>query len=282
MYYSKVRLDEMGNSMKRIVCPNCGASIYENEAKCPFCGYINMPGAEEKFMRDMHRTEEQLSQIPEIQKAEYKKHMSTSGKMILVTILIAIAIVCVLGGAYMLFEHVIYSYDEEDVKAQMLWERENFPILDEMYAAGDYDGIIQFEYDLYDENWANKTDYTIYDWEHYYFVNGYRRYRDVENYIDILDKGQKLSDYQSESIVYECMWFHCREYDIDNEFMPYTDEEIAILDGYREVTEKCLYERLGFTEEEVETLYRSAQGEYGGLDMHVCWKYGRKIKDRFK
>ena len=73
MYYSKVRLDEMGNSMKRIVCPNCGASIYENEAKCPFCGYINMPGAEEKFMRDMHKTEEQLSQIPEIQKAEYKK-----------------------------------------------------------------------------------------------------------------------------------------------------------------------------------------------------------------
>lgn len=268
--------------MNKIVCPNCGASIYENEAKCPFCGYINIPGAEEKFMRDMQKTEEELSQIPELQKAEYRKHMSKNSKIIVVTIAIATVIAAVLCGIYLFFEHVIYSYDETDVKAQMLWEREVFPVLDEMYAAGDYDGIIQFEYDLYDENEANDTKYSIYDWEHYYFISGYRRYQDVEMYIDILDKGDELSSYQSETILYDCMWFHCREYGIDNEYIPYTDEEIAILDGYREITEGYLYERLGFTEEEVERLIQDAQSEYGGLDMHKCWKYARKVKDRFR
>ena len=268
--------------MERIVCPNCGASIYENEAKCPFCGYINIPGAEEKFMRDMHHTEEQLSQIPELQKAEYRKHMSKNSKIILVTIAIAALVAAILGGVYLLFEHVIFSYDEVDVKAQMLWERETFPILDEMYEAGDYDGIIQYEYDLYDENEANKTNYNIYDWEHFYFINGYRRYQDVEEYIDVLDKGLELNDYQAENIVYECMWFHYREYDIDNEYIPYTDEEIAMLDGYREVIDSYFYERLGFTDEEIEKLYQDVQMEYGGLDMKKCWKYARKVKDRFR
>lgn len=268
--------------MERIVCPNCGASIYENEAKCPFCGYINIPGAEEKFMRDMHHTEEQLSQIPELQKAEYRKHMSKNSKIILVTIAIAALVAAILGGVYLLFEHVIFSYDEVDVKAQMLWERETFPILDEMYEAGDYDGIIQYEYDLYDENEANKTNYNIYDWEHFYFINGYRRYQDVKEYIDVLDKGLELNDYQAENIVYECMWFHYREYDIDNEYIPYTDEEIAMLDGYREVIDSYFYERLGFTDEEIEKLYQDVQMEYGGLDMKKCWKYARKVKDRFR
>ena len=55
---------------KKVICPNCGAAIYENEASCPFCGYINIPGAEEKFMRDIKKTERDMSNIPELQKAE--------------------------------------------------------------------------------------------------------------------------------------------------------------------------------------------------------------------
>lgn len=268
--------------MNKVICSNCGAAIYENEAKCPFCGYINMAGAEEKFMRDMKQTEADMSQIPQLQKAEYKKSMSKNSKIIFVTIGIAAMIAAILFGIHMFMEHVLFSYDERDAKAQMLWERENFPILDEMYAAGDYDGIIQFEYDLYDENEANDTDYSVYDWEHYYFVNGYRRYRDVEDYIAILDRGEELSNYEAESIVYYCMWFHYREYDVDNEYMPYTDEEIAMLDGYREITDGYFFTRLGFTQQEVEKLYEDALDDYGGMDMKICWKYAKKVKDRFK
>ena len=268
--------------MNKVVCPNCGASIYENEAKCPFCGYINIPGAEEKFMRDIQQTEEDLSQIPELQKAEYKKHMSKNSKIIIVTLAIATLIAAIFFGIHMLMEHVLYSYDEEDLKAQMIWEWEVFPVLDEMYDAGDYDGIVQYEHDVYAENEVNGTQYSIYNWEHYHFINGYSRYKDVEEYIRILDRGEELTSFQSEDIVYECMWFHYREYDIDNEYMPYTDEEIALLDSYREVTEICLYERLLFTDEEIEKLYQDAQYEYGGLDMRKCWKYAKKVKDRFR
>ena len=39
--------------MDKLICPNCGAEIEAKEPKCPFCGYINIPGAEEKFMREL-------------------------------------------------------------------------------------------------------------------------------------------------------------------------------------------------------------------------------------
>ncbi len=134
--------------VKKVICPNCGAAIYENEASCPFCGYINLTGAEEKFMRDIKKTERDMSNIPDLQKAEYKKTMSKSSRIIFITIGITAIIAAVLIGIYLLFDRVIYSYSGKDVKAQMLWNNENYPILDEMYANGDYDGIVEFEYDL--------------------------------------------------------------------------------------------------------------------------------------
>ena len=32
----------------------------------------------------------------------------------------------------------------------------------------------------------------------------------------------------------------------------------------------------------LEALYEDALDDYGGMDMQTCWKYGKKVKDRFK
>lgn len=126
--------------MDKMICPNCGAAIEAKEPKCPFCGYINFPGAEEKFMRDLEHTEEQLSQIPEQQKEQIKKSIFKSSKVIWITILIvvliAVLIAVVLIGGHFAIESIIYDASEYDAKAEMIWERENYPLLDEMYAAG--------------------------------------------------------------------------------------------------------------------------------------------------
>ena len=34
-------------------CTNCGAEIDENDASCPYCGYLNPYGAERKYMKDL-------------------------------------------------------------------------------------------------------------------------------------------------------------------------------------------------------------------------------------
>ena len=268
--------------VKKVICPNCGAAIYENEAECPFCGYINFPGAEEKFMRDIRKTERDMSHIPDLQKEEYKKTMSKSSKIIFVTVGITALIAAIILAIYLLFDRVLFTYSEADAKAQMLWNDENYPILNEMYENGDYDGILEFEYDLYDKNSENKTQYNMYDWEHYYFISGYRNYKNTEAYFEQMDMGMELSKYGKENLVYYCMWFYDRQYDRNREYLPYTDEEIELLDGYREITNGYLFGRLGFTKEEADELQKKALGEYGHLDARVCYDYALKVADRFK
>ena len=34
-------------------CTNCGAEIDENDASCPYCGYLNPYGAERKYMKEL-------------------------------------------------------------------------------------------------------------------------------------------------------------------------------------------------------------------------------------
>ena len=268
--------------VKKVICPNCGAAIYENEASCPFCGYINIAGAEEKFMRDIKKTERDMSNIPQLQKEEYKKSMSKSSKIIFITIGITALIAAILIGFYLLFDKVVYYYTESDSKAQISWNRENYPILDEMYANGDYDGIVEFENAMFEQNAKDKTEYRMYDWEHYDFIGGYRNYTMTEYYFELLDAGEELSRYGKENLVYYCMWFYYRQYDQEKTYMTFTDEEIEILDGYREITNGYLFGRMGFTQEEADELLEKAVDEYNYLNARECYDYGKKIGDRFK
>jgi len=267
---------------KKVICPNCGASIYENEPACPFCAYINIPGAEKKFMHDIKKTEQDMSYIPELQKAEYKKSFSKTGKIILITVGIVAVIAVILLGIYKLYENFMYSYGQRDAKAQMIWNSENFPILDEMYEKGDYDGLVEFGYNLIDQNARNKTDYIMYEWEHYDFIDAYRKYTRVEECIAYLDEGHELIDFEKEDLVYYCLWYYDRQYDKDKTIERYTEEEKELLDEYRDITNSIMFTRLGFTQDEVEELLEKVTDEYGYLDLGECFKYGRKVGDRFQ
>lgn len=265
--------------MDKVICPNCGAAIYENEPKCPFCGYINITGAEEKFMRDVQKTEENLSQIPEMQKKHLKKSLSKNSKIVILTISIVAALALAVFGFHMLMEHVIYGNYEYDPKAEMQWERENFPILDAMLAEGKYDEIIEFETKLYEENRKNKTSHSLMNWEHFHFISTYGNYLTFKKAIDILDSGEELSEYSAESLVYYGLWFYYRMY--DNEYQTYTEDELAQMEEYRELVMSDFFGRLKFTEEEILSIEDEVRKD-GYLELKPCWKYAKKVMDRFE
>lgn len=265
--------------MDKVICPNCGAVIYEDEPKCPFCGYINISGAEEKFMRDVQKTEDNLSEIPEIQKKHLKKSLSKSSKIVIVTIGIATVLALMAFGLHMLKEHILYGNFEYDVKAEMQWENENFPMLDEMLAEGRYEEILDFEYGLYAENKKNKTNHSIIKWEHYYFVSAYGNYATFKREIKQLDGDNEMSEFETEDMVYLGLWFYYRIY--DSPYLKYTDEEFAQIEEYREEIVGDLFGRLKFTEEELLTL-ESEVVENDFLVLDACCKYAKKVKDRFE
>ena len=266
--------------MEKIKCPNCGAAIYENEPKCPFCGYINITGAEEKFMRDVQKTEENLSQIPDIQKKHLKKSISKNSKIIFITIGIVAVVFLILFGLNRLFEYVLYSYDEPDPKAQMQWENETFPMLDEWYAEGKYDEILTFEQELYKKNEKDsKVNHSLLNWEHYDFIEAYGNYIIFTSQIEVMNQGTEVSNYMAEDLVYFGLWFYYRAY--DRSIYEITPEEMRKSEGYRETVVKDLFDRLKFTQEELDTIEDEFM-EDGFLNLSECLKYSKKIKDRFE
>lgn len=265
--------------MDKIICPNCGAVIKGKEPKCPFCGYINVSGAEEKFMQDLKQTEEQLNQIPKEQEKQYKKSMLKSSRVIVITVLIAGIIAAVLIGLYFLLDNLFSSHYEYDPKVEMIWERENYPLLDELYEAGDYAGILEFEENMYHQNEEEGTNHSIYNWEHSDFIDAYRKFEDIKHYEAILTEEGELSKYEAELVVYYCMWFHYRNY--QNVYGEFTEQELEILEEYSAYADRIFYERLLFTDEEADALYEEVLN-YGSISASECFKYARKIKDRFK
>lgn len=272
--------NEKINDADTIICPNCGAAIGESDPACPFCGYINISGAEEKFMKDMKKTEEELSQIPQMQKVHLKNNISRNGKIILRTVLISVCILIVFLGIHFLIDAIYYGSDDEvDVKAEMLWEEENYPLLDEMYAAGDYEGIIEFMEKIYAENEKEHTNHNIFNWEHIDFIRIYERWQTSKEIIEWMDQGNEIERYQAQNLLYDCMWFHYRQYE---KFMILSEEEKVMVEEYRVWYEDVFYNRLKFTEEEADKLYQKAKDQYDSIESKACFDYADTIRDRIK
>lgn len=265
--------------VKKVTCPNCGATIYESEARCPFCGYINVPGAEEKFMRDIKKTEHDMVHILEQQKAEYRNMMSSNTKDILTLMGIGVIVAAVIIGICKFFWGSI-AFDTKEFHAELDWCEEYIPVLDKLYEQGDFDRIVEFSEEMYEKHgiffhsWAG--------WEHYRFINNYIEYIAVERYIAQLDAGEELTEYEKGELAYYCICFYNREYYDEDSSYYYSDEDIEILDGYREITNKYMFGRLGFSQEEADKLVTEARNKYNYLSRSVISKYTDKVGDRFQ
>ena len=87
--------------MSQIKCPNCGAVFEVREDKCPYCGYINLGGAEAKFLRDLEETRKKLDVVDDEARQEYKDEMKAGGKHVVKLIMIVYVVILVLVGVFL-------------------------------------------------------------------------------------------------------------------------------------------------------------------------------------
>lgn len=262
--------------MSDIVCSNCGATFDEKEAKCPFCGYISYPGAEEKFMKDLDEIKDNLSDLSSIPKQEYKKEMSKQKKIVIQTIIIVSVIASIIGIICFICHLISDSYnDNYDVKEEMIWERENFPKLDVLYEAENYDAILEFQSKLY----QTENNHSLYNWKHYSFIQAYEKYKDSMDIIYYIDMGMELSKYDREDIVYYSMWYHYKQYEDTKDSC--SEEEYNKIIQYRDEMEQIFYNHLKFTDKEADDLYIKCE-DNGYLNSKPCYQYANKIYKRFK
>lgn len=264
---------------KVMFCANCGAKIEDEHAdKCVYCGYIIERGAEEKFMRKLHDISSKLDVVDEQEAAEYRKDVWSISRKVLciigILVVVAVAIYICTLVAQNRFNASRMSADEK--RAEMVWENTYYAMLDELYADGKYEEIVM------SLESKEARDHTTYNWKHFEFASSYSDYMyiksDLEKLMDEYEGESKA--WKIESYVYDLFKLYYRTY--ATAYMV-SEEEVAVLDECREEVLPILYNRMHFTDEEMDELLdeynRRNEGYLGFRDTQ---KVVKKYIDRFE
>ena len=149
-----------------MICKNCGAHFDDNLPECPYCGAFHYAGARKEYMGKLEGMREDLDDlhetVPEMYAAELKKQGKHARKIVLIILAVLGALALLLFGVSSFMD----SLYKTDAKAELLFTKEAFPIADEYYAAGDYEGLLEFYQTSIEEN----ENASFYNWDHYQFL----------------------------------------------------------------------------------------------------------------
>lgn len=259
------------------VCQNCGASYDIHEVECPYCGYINPEGAEEKYFRDLESTREGLDMVDDDAVSHYKSEIRSNSKAMLRRIILAAVVVLAVIAviAYLLHrseEQYADNRTAEEVTAELQWQNEHFPELDALYEAGDYEGLCELYLSFYEE------EHDLWEYEHYDFCEAYSRYLELDTDLEYLDESGSTQDIGT-FLIYDTFYFYYRDY--DSEYASLNETELEVLEACREEACDVIYDRLGFTDEQLselkDTIYDDGFFTYDGCE-EVSKEYYKQFK----
>lgn len=247
---------------KIIICSSCGGECSEEMASCPYCGSTLLPGAEKKYMEQLRDVKDRMEDLEDVPLEETKTAIRKQGKALKIGVIIgAVLLVLILGSAWLL-DRTLYT-DEDDFKQQYLWKQTNFPLMDELYEKGDYDGLSRFYEEHMDDQNAQ-----FYDWDHFDFLNEYMTYQD---YSSRLREGKHVGSTAS---------LFARQWRAKGDLARperYTEAEYAALLPMIEVLEQDYQTRWNIDPEEEQLLYQELKdNDYKYLDFDTCEEYAEK------
>ncbi len=263
-----------------IICPNCGGIVDTHAQKCPYCGYINAEGAEEKYMEQLESVKDRLDDVDDSAVADFGKSMGKSLKLAIVVIAIVVIIIGSLFAVGNALEKHVFSREAttvDDEIAKLKQQRELFPKLDELFESGDYEGLCNL--------CAEGTDgLDIWNYENYEFVNAYRYYMWIRDAYEPRMSDGKLDDGDAAYLINHCMYFYFECYKSlikeDNRFYA---KDIEVLDDIREsYIMPMVRDRMGFSDEELSVYDTDEIGKHGYVDMTISRELGKKYYKRFK
>lgn len=263
-----------------VICLNCGASFSENAPQCPYCGRIYIPGAEKEYLDNLQKLREDLSEIEELSEAIYqneiKKKTKKAGVIIAVMVVILLLGVGLFTGMDRLFS---FQESEDEIKARILWERENFPTLDVWYEAGEYQKILDFMEDTYEEKGSS---YSLIEWEHYRFIEYFEFYQICMEIKNRLLKGEEISEFDAGELLYCGM--SVINYEKDNllsEAEMFSISEKEILSQWKQDIEVIFSEALGYSADEMQKLQKTLYEE-GYLSYDACCELRTDVLERIR
>lgn len=255
---------------REITCASCGAHYGAEQLRCPYCGSVNDLADEQEFMEDLGELRENLEKLPsETVSQEAGQAFRDVGRIIRSTVLVVLAL-CAAGTVLFLASRFLGAgfeqRREEERQEEYLWKQENFPRLDALYEAEDYDGL----FELYTE----LMDGPVYEWEHYYLLEGLRLIRDAKEEIQMTDallaegeSAAKRAEEYSAWVLQEELQLYFFDLRCKNK-----KDCAVILDRAAEVLSD-LETRFALTEEEMEFFRKEAEEDYGYIRYKTCEEF---------
>lgn len=265
-------------------CASCGGEYAEWVHKCPYCGSVNERADERLYMQHLEEVRKRLDVVDEESEMSYRAGVRRGVGKAGQTIAILAAAVILLGLAGWRYSAFRADRQERKNLEFLEWSREEFPKLDEWYAAGDYDRILE-EYHtlLAQKNW----DHSILSWPHYYFaVDLYGEHDAIRKVMEPMMAGEDYEDYLLGSAIYGAMRlkYTCTDeylkqlrtsYDANGTY-GITAEEEEKIKVFRQEAQDFFEKGLGWTEAETDAFYEECrQGDVIRLDP--CYKKAEEI-----
>lgn len=270
----------------KIKCRECGALIDGQVARCPYCGAINEAGAEQKYMEDMDTLRDNLEDLGDIPKEEItqeiRKHLKFTGKTVVITLVVIIVVAAALFLYSKRWDIAMYLYETAsqtttaDAREQLLWEKENYPRLDEWFAEGKFDALLDF----YRENSYVESgiQYNFSTWEHYYLLTYYDEYRECTDFWERLKGGEIPCFYEYHSPFYEGLdLIYSKDAKYRNDMM--SDEDRALVEQWRDEVTDFIREVYGIDDAEIQRQIQSADTGDGYLKYKGLYDYVDTMKD---
>lgn len=246
------------------ICENCGATYEKELNQCPYCGHMNEQSAEKDYREKLEKVQKQTKDLSDSMDKAYGKEMAVQGKKIWKLFLGIGIVILAFGILYGACELAFDNYGPDDAE-QILWQKQNFPILDELYEKEEFDAI----YDFLNENYQ----YDIWQWKHaewyYFYVNykyiieGYARYQENPNEIS-----KKSKIYLFEECIHNL--YFIRE---DN----LTNQDLIYVHAWQEEIGQYFYGMYDISESDIVQMLPAFTTDYGGMDYDAVEKYAKKV-----
>lgn len=254
-------------------CGSCGAKLAKDDTRCPFCGTPNPLGAEAQYMRKLEKIRQNTEALGDTPPEEYTSHLKNHGRFALKIFFTVIIVFILFFLIFQIMIHFIDYHDKKNQRAEITFQNEYFPILDQLYAEGDDEKVSAYLNELYEKDGSG----ALFHWKHQTFYYYYDLYKSIRLLNESLLQG-KYSDYELQDGFY-CALLLTQEEIRKSEYRSFSEEEQAKIAGYQNEAEEMLTERLGIDADSLEQIYDSCC-DNGYLSYELCIKYADSLKEK--
>lgn len=256
----------MDTRNRMIKCKNCGADLEEITPYCPYCGHIVEQAARTHFLDRLRAYSGKMENVghdmSNVYRKEVKRGVTKAVRMVFVFVFLLFLLFL---GTFMLEE--VFRSDPDEVKETISWQREYFPVFDELYEAKEYDQIVKLASEC-----VMDPGYSFYEWEHSEFLICYEYYMDCMEGKAVLVK-EDAKEHEITHYLYGALKivFH----DITS-YQEMTEEEKEQLLLWKGDAEQFLEQHLRVSKEDRAAMEAEIEKE-GYLSYDYCEKKAKEL-----